>query len=34
MLAPGTEPSIDNVFIDAKEKAGGLPTYLSVHWTK
>jgi hypothetical protein len=34
MLAPGTEPSTDNVFIDSKEKASGLPTYLSVHWTK
>jgi hypothetical protein len=34
-LQPSTSgSSADNVFIDAKEKSGGVPTTLTVHWKK
>jgi hypothetical protein len=32
-LQPSSAPTIDNVFIDAKEKSGGQPTWLEVHWS-
>ena len=34
VLQPSSlEPSVDNVFIDAKEKPGGAPTWLDISWT-
>jgi hypothetical protein len=33
-LAPSSLPTTDNVFIDAREKIDGAPTFLVVEWTK